>query len=68
MRYDDDGEEEDLTWEEIVPLLPVREASERVLKKTKSCWLRQAGRWKVNSMGQAPRWWQMGQHMLLDRL
>ena len=40
VRYDD-GEEEDLTWEEIVPLLPVREASERVLKKTKSCWLRE---------------------------
>ncbi len=40
MRYDD-GEEEDLTWNEIVPLLPAREASERVLKKSKqSCWLR----------------------------
>jgi hypothetical protein len=40
VRYDD-GEEEDFTWDEIVPLLPAREASERVLKKSKqSRWLR----------------------------
>jgi hypothetical protein len=41
VRYDDGEEEEDLTWNEIVPLLPAREASERVMKKSKqSCWLR----------------------------
>ena len=37
-----DGEEEYLSWDEIVPLLPVRESSDRLInkKKAKIGWLR----------------------------
>ncbi len=37
-----DGEEEDLTQDEIIPLLPARDCSERIPKHHKASWVRDA--------------------------